>query len=122
MDLLQQGLQLSLVGIAVTFSALGLLILIIVLLQRFFNEPPASAGGARQNKAGETDVMGYDASPPDAEIAAAIAIAIEHFSGLQAESAGLGTALAHGPGPWWHRQQLPNPPTVEPTLHRSDRT
>ena len=105
MDLIMQGLTLSLTGIVITFASLGLFILIIVLLQRFFGiqeEPKTSE--ARTGPASLPESMDNEM---DHEVAAAIAIAIDHFRSLESGSDGIGTSLAQGPGPWWSTRQFP---------------
>lgn len=103
-----QGLSLSLTGIVVTFASLGLFILIIVLLQRFF--------GARQDDQPTAKPTGSVSLPDsmsrqiDEEVVVAIAIAINHFRSLDAGAGDLGASLEQGPGPWWSARQFPSTP------------
>ena len=103
MDPITQGLSISLVGLALTFAALALFILCMVVLQRLFRpKPPASAG------------LAPDKTPPatrqrrnleEQEIAAAIAIALSQLRSLEICRSGLGDALESGRGRWWARGQ-----------------
>ena len=119
MDLLLQGLTLSVAGLLVTFTSLGLLILIIIGLQRLF--PPEGdlmAGAEKATSASLPDTM----SPTDLdpEVAAAIAIAIEHFRALEYEVGGIGSSLEQGPGAWWQARQFPAVPNQPRNMDRSN--
>jgi len=93
MNLFWQGLTISLLGLGLTFAALGLFILAMVLLKRLFPEAP---------KAEEQPVTSAlsQASDED-EIAAAIAAALSHLQSLEICRSGLGEALEAGRGRWW---------------------
>lgn len=111
MDIILQGLQLSLVGIAVTFSALGLFILVILLLQRLFGREMTRDEAAKPSQPEPLPSR-------ETEIAAAIALALNHA--LAHEDAALGQALTKGRGPWWARQQMLEPPPAISYPPRSD--
>lgn len=112
MDLLAQGLALSLMGMAITFAALGLLILIIALLQRFFGaEGSARAAVEAQEPAG---------GELDPEVAAAIAIAVERIRLAERQGAHLGEAFSEGRGPWWHIDKMVVPPNARRARNGSD--
>jgi len=91
-----QGLSLSGIGILVTFSALGILIILILLLKLFF---PAS----------QTEIDGYssrfkiDDRDSLKEQAAAVAVAalLDQESGARKSS--LGSVLEDPIGNWWQR-------------------
>jgi Na+-transporting methylmalonyl-CoA/oxaloacetate decarboxylase gamma subunit len=108
-DLLTQGLVLSLTGITVTFSSLGLFILIIVGLQRIFGgtgQPQAAA------PAGNT-VTSVPLSAEEAKVAA-IAVGLELARSRQQLASALGASLEAGRGAWWHQAGIPTPPGVRP--------
>lgn len=108
MDLLVQGLTLSLAGLVITFASLGLLILIIILLQRFFAPTePVEETAAKPTSVSLPQTMAPD---PASETAAAIAIAIEYYRNLEAEASSIGSAFSQGPGAWWYTRQFPTEP------------
>jgi len=95
-----QGLEISLLGILITFTALGVFVLIMIGLQKLFPE--------RMN--GEVELSSRDApneperaettaQEEENEVAAAIAVALLHFQSQR--QGGLGEALNEGKGPWW---------------------
>lgn len=98
MDLLVQGLTLSLTGLAITFAALGLLILIILLLNRVFAAPHAPSVDTRPN--GRRGSQPTSAALEPATVAA-IAAALERANSTAHGGSALGAALTEGPGRWW---------------------
>jgi sodium pump decarboxylase gamma subunit len=98
MNAIWQGLSLSVLGISLTFAALGLLILAMFLLERIFRtrrlipeerspeEMPVASSLARDMREEETVV--------------AIAVALAHLRSLDMGRSGLGEALEAGRGPW----------------------
>ncbi len=104
-DLLLQGLQLTAAGLGLTFGALALLILAIVVLQRLFGTRPLLPSERRVTEKTAGSSLARDTE--DEEIVAAIAVALAHFRSLDICRSGLGTALEKEPGAWWHagRQQ-----------------
>jgi len=94
-ELIKQGLEISVLGMGLTFAALGLLILTMVLLERLFREGV------------EEQVASTAVSPPpeaiEAETAAAIAAAIAHWQAE--ETAVLGANLQKPHSPWWRPQE-----------------
>ena len=99
-NLVWQGLTLTVLGMGLTFAALGILILAMIVLERLFrtrrlipNKPPSSEKPAAGTLARDTE---------DEEIAAAIVIALAHFRSLDICRSGLGSALEAGPGAWWN--------------------
>ncbi len=90
-ELLVQGLEISVLGMGLTFAALGLLILAMVLLERLFRE-------GDEEKVGSTAVS-LPPEPIEEEIAAAIAAAITHWQAE--ETAVLGANLQKPHSPWW---------------------
>lgn len=97
MTIIEQGLLISLLGLLLTFLALGLLILTIVVLQRLFN--PTSAAPA------EPEPPSARQSEDDSELAAAIAAAVLLLKKETRLSSALGSTLETGPGRWWQQGQ-----------------
>lgn len=108
MDLLVQGLTLSLTGLVITFASLGLFILIIILLQRFFS--PSEQLEAATEKPSSVSLPETMTTELEPETAAAIAIAIEYFRSMEAEASAIGSAFSQGPGAWWQARQYPAEP------------
>ena len=100
-DVLWQGLMISVMGMGLTFLALGLLILTMILLERFSRssvEPPVPDGTAPK----EEPSSGVPTqNTEDEEIAAAIAVALARKRSLNVGQGSLGATLEVGPGAWW---------------------
>jgi sodium pump decarboxylase gamma subunit len=110
-----QGLTLSIIGMAITFAALGLLILTIVVLNRLFRPRPLVSD---EEELGETQTLNSSiGDTEDEEIVAAIAVALALRS-LDVPRRGLGTALEAGRGPWWVMSQLQQRPSDTLTSQR----
>lgn len=97
MTIIEQGLLISLLGLLLTFLALGILILTIIVLQRLFS--PAQVTSATE------EPEGPGLSGEEGELAAAIAAAILLLRAKDKHSAALGSTLENGPGRWWQRGQ-----------------
>ncbi len=94
MNEILQGLQISVLGFVITFTALLLVVLVIMLLTRIFPSEPEA-----ENETNVEPAVIHDTE--DEEVAAAIAIAL---SRLQLGARGrnvLGAALEIGHGAWW---------------------
>ena len=87
------------VGMAVLFAAMALLILVIILLRRLF--PPLQSVPKEQKPDAIETIEGPVRVSENEEVAAAIAVALAYFRSLEMGHAGLGTALEAGRGPWW---------------------
>jgi len=87
-----QGLVLSGIGIVITFSALGILILIIILLKKMFPVVGAALNHDYSDSTGE----GKDQSDQDRLRTVAAAAAA-------AAASGLGEVLETPPGNWWFK-------------------
>lgn len=99
MNTVLQGLNLSVIAIGLTFAALGLLILAMILLERIFRTRRLLPD---ERETEETPVVGtLSRDTEEEEIAAAIVVALAHLRSLDLGRSGLGTALEAGPGPWW---------------------
>jgi len=110
--LIQQGLLISLLGLALTFVALGILILTIVVLKRLFNPSPAAK---REGQPGAM-AIGED----EGELAAAIAAAVLLLRTRQKLSSSLGNVLEAGPGRWWQRPQAGISPSMRKQANGRD--
>lgn len=99
-DVIVQGLILSVIGIGLTFLALGILILVMVLLDRLFRDD--KKGDSGEVKPVEKVAVGSPA--PDAvdeKIVAAIAVALAQVRSLELYEVGLGSTLETPPSRWW---------------------
>lgn len=98
-DLLIKGLEISFLGMGLTFAALGLLILTMILLERGFRPKQAAAD---KPVATAPVVEAAAAGQEDEEIAAAIGVALAYLRHKQAKGrASLGETLTAGRGRWW---------------------
>jgi Na+-transporting methylmalonyl-CoA/oxaloacetate decarboxylase gamma subunit len=97
-DLLAQGLEISLLGISLTFVALGLLILAMILLERLFR--PASSV---EEGTPSALVVTVDGDSEDEEVAAAIAVALAYLRDRDKSRPTLGAMLGTERGGWWRR-------------------
>ncbi len=102
-----QGLSISLIGICITFSTLGLFILLMIVLQRIFpvKRDPVQEAGTQMETFVEIEID-QESSPgnEDQAIAAAIAVAINYFRAVNQPA--LGATLEAGRGRWWSANQL----------------
>lgn len=104
-ELLWQGLLISAIGMGLTFAALGLLILAMILLERFAPDQPKRSDNERSEPAESLAVSSLARRSEEEEIAAAIAVALAHLRSLDICQSGLGSTLEAGPGAWWQRGQ-----------------
>ena len=95
MNLYLQGLTLSIFGMGLTFLALGLLILAMIALERFFRDSESPAEEVEDTAQAETTVPTED----EAEVAAVIATALAYWRDKSQSS--LGAGLQAGYSPWW---------------------
>ena len=97
-----QGLILSGIGIVITFSALGILILLIVLLKTIFpNSQAVQKIGTEIPEIPGKDQSGLERKQKIAAAAAAYALSFEKDKN---QSRGLGQVLESPPGNWWHQK------------------
>jgi Na+-transporting methylmalonyl-CoA/oxaloacetate decarboxylase gamma subunit len=99
-DRIVAGLGVSVLGITVTFAAMGLLALIIVLLQRYTSAPPGATMEAELPPIQSTQAAETEA------IVAAVAVALAHLRSLESARSELGSGLVNGPGTWWGMGQI----------------
>lgn len=102
MNEIEQGLILSGIGIVITFSALGILILLIVLLKIIF----PSGQTVRKSKTETEKIPAEDQSTRERKrkIAAAAAAAALSLQKDKTQSSELGQVLESPPGNWWHKR------------------
>jgi hypothetical protein len=93
---ISQGLSLSGIGILVTFSALGILVLLILLLKLVFPARGVDHSGS---------ISGKEIDPREAlkEQAAAVAVAALLDQDKGARKSSLGALLEEGRSNWWKR-------------------
>lgn len=104
-----QGLTLSIIGMTVTFAALGLLILSIFILGRLFRTRPLDSDKKEEPQERQV-VSSLARDTEEEEVVAAIAVALAHVHSLDISRSGLGVALESGRGPWWAMSQLQRHP------------
>ena len=107
MNPLIQGLEISITGLAVTFTALGIFILVMMALQRIFREktPVDDETSSSDESIIETStVVVAQSSDEETDLIAVIAVAISYFR-LKTLSS-LGTSLETGKGTWWISNRL----------------
>ena len=100
-DLLWQGLTISVMGLGLTFLALGLLILTMFLLERLTRSKGQPAGPDEAVPKERSPISTLDRDTQAEEVAAAIAVALAHFRSLDICRSGLGLRLDAGHGAWW---------------------
>ena len=98
-DLILQGLAISIIGISLTFAALGILILMMWLLVRLFPVKKENNRVSRPVQPVKSDASRR--SVEEEQIAAAIAAALSYFRAQDLERSGLGETLETPPAPWW---------------------
>jgi hypothetical protein len=96
-----QGLSISIIGLLITFFALGMFILIMIVLQRIF---PPKAEAQEEDEKVELVVqieMDQESSQMDENgaVAAAIVAAVSYFQAANQPT--LGANLEGGRGRWW---------------------
>jgi hypothetical protein len=97
-----QGLILSGIGIVITFSALGILILLIVMLKIIF--PTGQAVRKFDTETGEIPGEDQFTRERKRKIAAAAAASALSLQKDKNQSRGLGQVLESPPGNWWHKK------------------
>lgn len=99
MNIIMQGLSLSGMGLGLTFAALGLLILAMILLEYIFRTRRLVPDEREMEETPVVSTLARDME--EEEVAAAIAVALAHLRLLDLHRSGLGTALEAGHGAWW---------------------
>ena len=102
MDSLQKGLEVSLLGILITFLALAVFIQIMVVLQRLFPAEQTDAS-AKNEEQPQVEVQ-IEEIGEDAAVVAAIAVALSYLRARSQSS--LGSSLQEGRGGWWSARKM----------------
>ena len=89
------------VGMAILFAAMALLILAMVLLERIFRTRKLIP---EEQEPGEIELTSRRSEIEDEEVVAAIAIALAQVRAAELGQSGLGMALEAGRGRWWTTQ------------------
>ena len=111
MNPILQGLTISISGIIITFLALGLFILVMVVLQKLFPaESETPAGSVAEKK---TIIESSTANDEEGEVVAAIAAAVAYFKQSFDQSVDLGNSLSEGRGTWWMVRRINANPTAK---------
>ena len=97
MEAFSTGLQISLFGIVITFLALGLLILVMVLLQVFFPSPKQDEETSPVPAEPPLEEQG-----PDARV---VALTAAWWYWQNKRSSSLGKQLEKGPGKRWRKEE-----------------
>ena len=98
-NLILQGLMIGLVGMAILFAAMGLLILAMTGLEWLFRKQTVKPDKILPDE--RTTVSSLERETRNDEIAAAIATALVYLRSLEICEGGLGSTLEAGPSPWW---------------------
>jgi sodium pump decarboxylase gamma subunit len=115
---ISQGVAISISGLAITFLALGVFILVMLLLQRFFPPKPETEEGEEEDN-GVVAAIETTAADDDGEITAAIAVAINYFRSLSQSK--LGGSLEEGRGAWWTSNRIAMQNSRRPGMNRSNK-
>jgi len=104
---IMQGLSITVAGLATTFLALGIFILVMTVLQKLFpgGEPKVAKAIVEPEAVitGGTPAVS-DVEAGDSHIPVVIAAAVSYFRGM-AESS-LGTSLETGKSSWWTTNRI----------------
>ncbi len=104
MNPIVQGLEITVLGLAVTFTALGIFILVMLVLKRIFREKP-EADDAQDIVEAASLVEGSTSEvEDDSEVIAVIAAAIAYMKSKTFST--LGASLESGKGSWWVSNSL----------------
>lgn len=107
MNDLMSGLQVSVLGLLITFLALGVFILIMIVLQRLFPNKAEAAEAVEvlpQGELLEVVEIEDESLTAEGEVVAAIAAAIAVARGRSRSS--LGNSLQESKGSWWSVRKM----------------
>ncbi len=99
MDPIVQGLEITILGLTVTFTALGVFILVMMLLKRIFRVKIEEIETTTEEVAVSGNASDYVTADDDSELIAVIAAAVSYVRGKTLSS--LGSTLENGKGSWW---------------------
>jgi sodium pump decarboxylase gamma subunit len=105
---LGQGFAIMIMGLGITFAALGLFIGLIVSLNRLF--PPETETSEEQASENPSPVNLAEQGTADEELVAAIAAALAHLHSSRPRPGSLGDDLLKGPSTWWVAGRLAQVP------------
>ena len=100
MNIYLQGLSISIMGIVITFLALGIFILIMIVLQRIFPSVSEEEVTEGEFDMAEENFVRVEDHQEEGAVVAAIAAALSYFK-VQEKSVSLGDALREGHSSWW---------------------
>lgn len=110
MSAVVQGIVLFVVGMALLFVSMGVIILAMIVLQRLFRTRKLVP---EDREPGEKEAVSrHERDTADEEVVAAIALALAHLRSLDIARSGLGSALEAGHGSWWTMGQIPQRPVT----------
>lgn len=122
MNPLIQGLEISITGLVITFTALGIFILVMMALQRIFREKtPVSdeTPALEENTIEPSKAVGTQNNDDETEVIAVIVAAISYLRSQTLSS--LGASLETGKGNWWVSNRLNTKQGTGITIKRSDK-
>lgn len=99
MSEIEQGLQLSVMGILITFASLGLLIVVMIVLRELFNPKKKRISTDSEKKEAQVDQRTEQDSARAR--AAGIAVSVAYLNSHRKRGANLGQLLESPPGRWW---------------------
>jgi len=99
-----QGLEITLLGLLVTFTALGVFILVMLVLKRIFREKPETGDAQEIVEAASIVEVSTSEVEDDSEVIAVIAAAITYMKAKTFST--LGASLESGKGSWWVSNSL----------------
>ena len=104
MNPIVQGLEITVLGLAVTFTALGIFILVMLVLKRIFREKPENGDGQDLVESASLVEGSTGEIEDDSEVIAVIAAAIAYMKSKTFST--LGASLESGKGTWWVSNSL----------------
>jgi sodium pump decarboxylase gamma subunit len=99
-----QGLEITVLGLLVTFTALGIFILVMLVLKRIFREKPETGDAQEIVEAAPIVDLSTSEVEDDSEVIAVIAAAIAYIKSKTFST--LGASLESGKSTWWVSNSL----------------
>jgi sodium pump decarboxylase gamma subunit len=99
-----QGLEITVLGLAVTFTALGIFILVMLVLKRIFKEKPENDDPQVSEETAPIMEASTSEVEDDSEVIAVIAAAIAYMKSKTFST--LGASLESGKSTWWVSNSL----------------
>lgn len=109
MSNIEQGLEIMVLGLSITFGALAVFIGIILLLQRLFPAEQATEG-AQGKAADQMAARLLTRDTTEEEIVVAITVALAQLYSYELCRSNLGVSLEQGHSPWWTVGRLEQTP------------